>query len=268
MGSRNVLPVGPDVVTNNGGFTDWVHGRAVIVLEEIHITGRERYKISNMLKPIITNRDVTQNPKGAKPKTVLNTSNQMAYTNHNDGVPIETEDRRWFVIFSPFGSRIQMRMALGVKESREFFDPIYESLEREPGQWRKWLLEYQIPEWFDAEGEAMHTDEKEIMRDSGDDVEETLIKSVIEDGAIGVSMQVVSTSCLQAAVKARSFIEGVDLNKQVVTHHILNRMGFVKVSQKQTIHWDGKNHRVWLRAGIAPNNEVIRQLLEATKFRG
>lgn len=265
MGSRNAISVGSDILTSSGGFTDWAHGHALVSLEEIYLTGRDRFKIANTVKPFITNNRATVHPKGGKIKKVLNTCNQLAFTNHNDGVPIETADRRWFVIFSPYGSLSQLMRDLGVTETRHYFDVLYDSLRREPGQWRKWLLEHQIPAWFDADGSAMATDEKDVMADSGSDDLENVLQSVIDEGAAGVSAQCVSSSCLRAAVTYRAMAEGLDMPKTFSMHHILNRLNFVRVGKSHTIFWDGKNHRVWLKAGIAVNNEVIRQLLDATK---
>lgn len=265
MGSRNAISVGSDIVNHPGGFTDWAHGHALVALEEIYLTGRERFKIANTIKPFISNNRATIHPKGGKIKKVLNTCNQLAYTNHNDGVPIEDSDRRWFVIFSPYGSLSQLMRDLGVTETRQYFDVLYDSLKREPGQWRKWLLEHQIPAWFDADGSAMATDEKSVMAESGTDDLENVMQAVIDEGAPGVSAQCISSSCLRAAVVYRAMAEGLDMPKTFSMHHMLNRLNFVRVSKGHTIFWDGKNHRVWLKAGIAVNNEVIRQLLEATK---
>ena len=266
LGSRNTLEVGPEIVCNTGGFTDWAHGQSLLMLEEIYITGRERYRVFNTLKGWISNNSGSVNGKGDKPKKVVNTCNQIAFTNHSDAMPVERTDRRLYVVFSPFGSLAQMWLKLGVKASHEHFDPIYESLAREPGQWRKWLLEWPIPEWFDANGSAPETAEKEVMAQSGQDDLESVIRAVIRDGAYGVSEQCLSSACLTTAVRSAAIAEGLDVPSSFSFHHILNRMDFVKLSDRHTIKWDGKTHRVWLRAGIAQNNDAIRQLLDATKI--
>lgn len=264
MGRRNVLAVGPDIVCSTGGFTDWAHGHAVVILEEIHMTGKERYRIINAIKPFISNNDAAIHPKGSKFKKVLNTCNQLALTNHNDAVPLDKTDRRWFVIFTPFSSLAQLQVALGVTESRQHFDPFYDSLEAVPGQWREWLATYPIPAEFDANGAAILTDEKEMMSESGLDDLEMLVRGTIDAGCVGVSQQIVSSAYLSGAIKQQAFAEGVDMTRGFTLHHYLNRLNFVRVNG--TLHWDGKNHRVWVKSGVDTNNkDALRQLLDATK---
>lgn len=264
MGSRNVLPVGPDVLNNSGGFTDWAHGQALTVFEEIHMVGKDRYRLANMLKPIIANGTITVNVKNGKPKKVRNTSNQMALTNHSDAAALTDTDRRYFVMFSPFGTLSQMLLALGVSRARDHFDPIYESLEREPGQWRKWLLEMPIPDWFDADGSAMVTDEKEVMASSGMSDEDQLVLDTIADGAYGVAKDCFSSKHLRAAIAIRAMSTGMADPKPGNLNHIYVRHGFVSISGG-TLWWDGRNNRVWVRSGVSCDPDKIRAELDATK---
>lgn len=266
LGPRNVKPVGPDVLCNSGGFTDWAHGRALVTLEEIHMVGKDRYKLANMLKPIIANSTITVNVKGAKEKTVLNTCNQLALTNHSDAAAISDTDRRYFVIFSPFGALSQMLLALGVSQAREHFDPVYDSLAREPGQWRKWLLEMPIPEWFDADGSAMVTGEKEVMTSSGMSDEDQLVLDTLAEGGYGVAKDCFSSKHLRQAIAVRAMSVGMADPKPGGLNHVYVRHGFTNIPGG-TLKWDGKNYRVWVRAGVTLTNDQIRELLDATKPR-
>jgi hypothetical protein len=266
MGRRNVSSFGPEIICNSGGFTDWAHGYAFIALEEMYMTGRERFMIANRLKLFISNNDVNIYPKGAKPKDVVNTCCKIAYTNHTDGIPLdETQDRRWFVVFSPFANRAQLYEALGATsepEVRAYFDAIFNSLRSEPGQWRAWLMSLPIPEWFSADGAALMTDEKKIMAQSGVDDVESILRSIVEEGAFGVSATVLSSSMLTSALKARTFIEGVEVPKTTSLHHLLNRMGFMKVTR--VVKWQNVSHRLWIKPGVDEDNDNLRRLLDAT----
>lgn len=266
MGRRNVSSFGPEIIANSGGFTDWAHGYALIALEEMYMTGRERFVIANRLKLYIANNDVSVNAKGAKPKDVMNTTCKIAYTNHTDGIPIDEEkDRRWFVIFTPFATRDQMNAALGFTNEpqvRAHFDAIFDSLAREPGQWRAWLLSLEIPDWFSADGAALMTDEKRIMAQSGVDDVESIVRTIVEEGAHGVSPTVLSSSMLTSALKSRSFIEGIEVPKTTSLHHLLNRMGFMKVTK--VVKWQNMTHRLWIKPGVDEDNDNLRRLLDAT----
>lgn len=266
IGARNFMTVGPEIICNGGGFTDWAHGHAVLALEELHITGKERHKTANMLKQFISNNDATIHPKGGKPKPVLNTCNQIAYTNYSDAIPLDAaHDRRWLVIFSPFSSREQMCAALGVAYDRLHFDPLYDSLRDHAGQWRKWLLDMPIPEWFAPDSAPIHTEEKQTMADSSVDDVEMLARDLIREGTYGVSANCLSSACLSRALRQSAFSEGVELPKTTSLHHMLNRMGFVRAAAN--VKWDGATHRVWVGPAISAklNNEELRQLLELTK---
>lgn len=264
MGDANVIRVGPDVVSNQGGFTDWAHGHALIVLEEIYVEGKERWKIVNALKPIVTNNAITINGKGDKPKKVINTANQLALTNRNDAVPMNSaQDRRWLVIFTPYMNVLDLYRDLGVTEGRQFFDPLYDSLHTQAGQWRKWLLEMPIPDWFDAQGSALRTDEKSAMEASGTDDIEVITRDLIEAGGYGFSRQVISSACLSAKVRLQAINDGVELPKGNAWHHTLNRMGFARI--EKSLKWDGKAHRMWAVPGIDTSPDNLRKLLDATR---
>lgn len=267
LGERNAISVGPEIINNNGGFTDWAHGNAFVALEEMYLTGKDRHKVANAVKQFITNEKVTINPKGGKPKKVPNTSNQCAFTNHSDAIPLEAKrDRRWFVIFTPFDTREDLYKAMGFTtepEVRAHFDAMFDSLTREPGQWRKWLLEWTIPAWFTANGAAIDTEEKAQMANAGVDDIEQIARQIVEDGAFGVSATVLSSAMLTMAMRQSSFVEGVELPKSTSVHYLLNRMGFVKVAKN--LKWEGQTHRVWTRPGVNHDPDTLRGYLSATK---
>lgn len=266
MGGRNVSMIGPDVVCNSGGFTDWAHGRAVVVFEELYMTGRDRHRVANTVKPYITNNKVSINGKNDKPKDVPNTCNQLALSNHADAVPIEKgQDRRWLVIFTPYATREEMWAAIGVSnefEAEHHFDVIFDSLAREPGQWRKWLMDWKMPEWFSPNRAALHTAEKDEMSASGIDDVESIARSIIDEGAYGVGAAVLSSPCLSRAMTTRCFTEGVDIPKTHQMHHLLNRLGYVQVASQ--LKWKGTNNRVWAKSGVDKRLESLRAALDAT----
>lgn len=266
MGRRNVSSFGPEIICNAGGFTDWAHGHAFIALEEMYMTGRERFMIANRLKLFISNNRVNIYPKGAKQKDVINTCCKIAYTNHTDGIPLDdTQDRRWFVIFSPFANRAQLYESIGCTtepQVRSHFDAIFNSLEREPGQWRAWLQSLPIPDWFSADGAALMTEEKKIMAQSGVDDIESILRNIVEEGAHGVSATVLSSAMLTSALKARAFMEGLEVPKTTSLHHLLNRIGFMKVTR--LVRWQNMPHRLWIKPGVNEDNDNLRALLDAT----
>jgi len=267
MGERNVSSVGPAVVMNTGGFTDWAHGACVISMEELKMDGKQRYVIANAFKDNVTNSRITINRKGKGLLPIINISNFIAFTNFNDAVPLEENDRRWFVVFSPYSCALDCAVAnnaLTVKELGEKFDKVFSLCQQHPGQVRKWLTEMQIPAWFDPNGHAPDTPEKHEMRVSGEDEAHAIARQVIATGAYGVHPQVLSSACLTKAMKMVCMAEGIEIPKTSALSKMLGDLGYRAI--KQQIKWRGIPHRVWVIGKI--DNDSIREKLDSTVTSG
>ena len=259
MGARNVSEVGPKLVTNSGGFTDWAHGACVIALEEMLMMGKERYAIANAIKENITNDYVTINRKHRGQLPIINISNFIGSTNHNNAVPLEDGDRRWWVIFSAFGSMADIAKLHGVDDFPSHFGKVFKSTEAHPGQWRRWLLELQIPEWFNPDGHAPVTEEKGYMLQSGEDETHSIARQVIEAGAVGVTAEALSSACLTNAMRAVCIMENAELPKGSKVNAMLNDLKYKSLG---VIKIAGKLHRVWVRDGVS--RDRARALIEST----
>lgn len=77
-------------------FNDWAKNKQLAVVHEIMAKGR--YDTLNELKPLITEATVRINEKHVKPYDLENCINFLMFTNHDDALPIEADDRRYFVI--------------------------------------------------------------------------------------------------------------------------------------------------------------------------
>ena len=263
MGERNVSSVGPLVVMNSGGFTDWAHGACVIGMEELKMEGRNRYVIANAFKDNITNSRVTINRKGKGLLPILNISNFIAFTNFVDAVPLEDNDRRWYVVFSPYTNVHDAVKALGLPDTdalARMFDDIFTTARDCPGEFRKWLMEMTIPEWFKPNAHAPETEEKNQMRASGEDDEHAIARQVIATGAFGVCREVVSTSCLSNAMRAVCIVEGGEVPKSSKLARMLTDLGYRAVGRQ--VKWSGKPHRIWTLSNLS--NEQIRYHLDTT----
>lgn len=265
MGHRNVNSVGPGIVANTGGFTDFAHGFAVVALEEMMLTGKDRYRVHNILKEFITNSFISIHPKGGTPFSIINTTNYVSFTNHIDAIPISDTDRRWWIIFTPYSSCSELCEALelsGMSALSEYFTRIFESLDSQPGEWRKYFMEYAIDVDFIANGHAPFTDEKDLMRDSGEDEYEAIARQIISEGCEGVTDNLLSSSCLSLAMRAVAIMDGLDIPKTTAFNHLLTRLGFAQIG---VVRWRGKTHRVWSKGGKKMDTDLIRDILELTK---
>lgn len=110
MGRSNVRNVSPKVLGTD--FTGWAEGSCVAVLEEIKLTGHNRYDILNALKPFVTNDSIEVHRKGKDTYDAVNTTNYIAFTNYPDALPLTDTDRRWWIVFSPFTHKDEMEAAI------------------------------------------------------------------------------------------------------------------------------------------------------------
>lgn len=264
MGRRHVGVTGNETLCNSGGFTDWATGKAVNVIEEIMLTGKERHKIDNMLKQYISNDHVSINPKGGKHYDTKNTTNHMAVTNYSDAVPIVLPERRWFVIFSPFSEMMDQVKANGFEFEHELearFGRIFNSLETHPGQWRTWLLSIQMPAEFMPNGHAMMTPEKRMMAGNSADDVELHARSLVKDGGFGIHPQVILTKPFFRRLEQIAATEGFIIPKTTKREYLMTKLGY---SRGIRLRWNGENAHTWVRQDCPADPDVMRALLDET----
>jgi len=268
MGFANATSVGAKLVCSD--FGDWQEGSCVTAFEELMITGAKRYAVANAIKEPITNNTLKINRKGRPAgASIINVTNYIAFTNFVDAVPLEDNDRRWWVIFSPFNSLTGLAGALSLTTEglTAHYDMIFDSLtDVRRGEWRKFLTEYTVSANFKPNSKAPDTEEKHEMQAGGEDAHEAVARQCIETGAVGVGQFVLSSSSLTAAMRTVCVQDGLDIPKTTAVNHVLTRMGFSPVRQ---LKWDGKPHRVWWKRGTVANNdnETLRSMLELTKIQ-
>lgn len=261
MGRTNVRNISPKVLGTD--FTGWAEGAAIGVLEEIKLTGHNRYDILNALKPFVTNDSVEIHRKGCDPYDAVNTMNYIAFTNHGDALPLNDTDRRWFVLFTPFASRDDLSRAVGGSGLRAYFDVLHSSIESHRAELRQWMLDYAIPEWFNRNGDAPETREKASMVAMSISSDEDAARDVIERGAVGVTRNLLSSKCLADAMTECDdpfSIATTSINR------LLTKMGFSQLPKK--VKWNGAAHRVWTRGEVPSGNEGVRAVLDSTMTLG
>ena len=257
MGRPNVKQISPKVLGTD--FTDWAHGACVGVLEEIKLTGHNRYDILNAIKPFITNDEVPIHPKGQAERNVVNTMNYVAFTNHSDALPLGDNDRRFFIVFTPFGSEEELSVAIRASAGvgpGAYFDSLYGAIASQGSELRRWLLDHSISESFKPNGRAPATSEKALMVAMSASPEEEAIREAIESRTVGVTEMVLSSSCLSDAIAGA----GVEVPQTSALNRLLAKMGWVKVPKK--VKWRGRAHTVWVRGQCSLDNDFLRESLE------
>ena len=181
LGDRNVGTVSPTQVTSN--FNGWATNVIVNVLEELRVVGHNRHDVINALKPLITDRMIQINEKGVKPYMTYNTANYMCFTNYKDSLPLDINDRRWWVLFVQIESLDDMANAVG-EEAITYFPKLFNAVRNNRAELRKWLLDYEISDEFMNIKQAPMTDDKLSMIATEDDSFEGYgeLKELIKEG--------------------------------------------------------------------------------------
>lgn len=264
MGHRNVGVTGNATLTASGGFNDWALRAAVNIIEEIMLTGKVRHQLYNAMKEFISNNQININSKGAKTYDAYNCTNHWANTNHNDAIPLETEDRRWFVIFTPWSSLPDMQRYCGLtpeawKERTDAIDSLWNN---HAGELRGWFLSLQIGPEFDVRGSAPMTPEKKRMMASSQDDAESVASQIIADGSHGITANAFSSACLSNILKVRALQEGFELPRGMALNHMLTRMGYSRLSK--LVKWRNSVHTIWIKNGFDEDNNAVRLELDRT----
>lgn len=252
MGQENIILISPKVLGTD--FNHWAEGHCVGVLEEVRLAGHNRHDILNAIKPNITNDHVPIHRKGVDEYNILNTTNYMAFTNHADALPVEMDDRRYAIIFTPFDTREQLMERVG----EGYFDALHDAMYAEPGEIRSWLLGVDLS-GFDPNGSAPMTADKMSMVEMNKSDEELLAEEVIHEGAVGVSEEVISSGHLTAAMRAKSDA----YLKTTMVNRLLVKLGYTQ--KGSPIKWNGKTCRVWTKAKLRGLDAAeLRNRLEVT----
>lgn len=268
MGHINVGIISPETMAGSN-FNDWAKGRCVNVLEEIKIPGH-RHDVYNKIKPLITNPRIEIHGKGKASTTVINTTNYIGFTNHDDAMPLDDKDRRNFVLFTPWRNIDEMHAAvaaLGLTID-QYWDQLWDPIKNRPDAVRGFFDSIDISA-FNANSRAPATSFKTELVAAGDlDDAEGHARFWVEEGCFGVSKTVVSSACLTR--KLGEMEPPIKIHTSRV-RKVLTSMGFEQVGD--VLKWKGASHRVWVQATVTSkvtsgSTDWLRGELDKTDLGG
>lgn len=259
LGISNVKMTSISSLANSGGFTDWASGAAVNFIEEIQLTGKERYKLFNAMKTYIADNFIDINRKGrASGMSVTNVTNHWANTNYGDALPLDDGDRRWCVVFTPYTTIEEAAAAKGLADVDALvahFKMLGTSMRAEPGAWRGWLLGIDTSA-FVPDGRAPDTGEKSSMKLMSQDPMDQSVIDVLEQGGQGITKECFSSSVLMTTVAIRT-------GEKVSNRHwnmTLSRLGYLQM--EKTVWWNNQTHRIWAKKSLT--KDEIKTILDKT----
>lgn len=253
LGDSNVGTVSPSQVISD--FNGWASGSIVNVLEELRVKGHNRHEAVNCLKPLITDRMIQINDKGVKQYMTYNNTNYICFTNYKDSLPLDQDDRRWWVIFVPVENLQDIKNHIG-EDPSTYFPRLFSAVRQHGREVRRWLAEYKISKEFMNIKQAPMTSYKMSMiateQASSEGYSE--IKELIEEGGRYFNQEVVSSSDLFDALAFKYSDLDLTTNKKNL---VLKKLGYSLNSKPVKI--DGKTRRIWTKNVI--DNDKIRELL-------
>ncbi len=236
-------------------FTGWAEGSLLVCIEEIRISGTNKYAILDKMKPLITNSTIAVVHKGKDEKHIPNFTSYMMFTNHADAIPVGENDRRYCVIFTKQTRKEDLfAQHGGAVASEAYFGALFGDLEERPDVFARMLQDWKISDDFSPSGRAPETDGLAAMRamhvsEDRDDMETAIAEYA--SPVVGTNLIDVTHLRNMAVMDGRNF----PLTKAV--SHILSDMGYtpiegrrVKISKTRTDHY------VWIRDGSLHPNEA------------
>ena len=254
LGDKNVGAINPSQVVSD--FNGWATNVTVNVLEELRVKGHNRYEAVNSLKPLITDRMIQINDKGVKQYMTYNTANYICFTNYKDSLPLDQDDRRWWILFAPIESLSKLKDYVG-ETAEVYFPKLFDAVRSHGGEVRKWMLEFPLTKEFLAIKQAPMTSHKLSMiatEELGFDGYSE-IKELIEEGNEFYNRKVISYSDLFDDLLMR--YPEINLNARE-KNNILKKLGYSVLPKQVKIN--GKVKRFWTKENY--DNDQIRAFLD------
>ena len=246
LGEANISTVSPVQATSS--FNGWATNAAVIVLEELKISGSNRHATVNAIKPLVTDDVIQINDKGVSQFQCENTANYICFSNHVDCIPVTDTDRRWWMISTP---------KLTLDQGSEYFSRLNFTINNHGSEIRKWLSEHKISEKFTGMHRAPETTHKlnviETEQNTVDGFAE--VSELLMEGSEFYNSKVACTGPLFRDLELSMVHSGLSRWQQ---GHLMKSLGFVKYARRR-VAIGGKRYSAWVRADISQSeiDEVV-----------
>lgn len=188
MGALNVRVVSPEVLRSQ--WNDWSMEALLLILEEIHIPGEQRERVTNGIKQLITDDVITINKRNTHAQCdVPNFANIIGFTNYKDALHLKEAARRWCVVFS----RLQTKKQVEALTDSGHFDRLEWLITDEGAAGLRYaMLTRKIPDSFPVNGPAPHTEYRDaVVEESKNSVQVALEAAIADDDQVLVGKDLI-----------------------------------------------------------------------------
>jgi hypothetical protein len=219
MGVSNVRMLNAQILESD--FTDWTVGQCVTCVEEVRLIKHNKFEIVNRIKPYITNNVIEVHPKGKAPYDAINTTSYLLFSNFQDCIPLDPNERRYCVLFSRWQRAEKLNEFK--EENPDYYEKLYETLEKSAPALRKWLLEREQEPDFKPLGDAPDTQaRRQMIRLSQPEFIQQLDDAISEEIHPLISRELLDLSVLND----KFFDMGVEIPSAKTLSSMLTRYGF------------------------------------------
>jgi len=215
-------PKAEELVHSGSTFNGWMRGKLMIIVNEIKVD--ERRELIEILKPMISDKRVEVQAKGADQEMEDNPANWLLFSNHKDAIPVNKNGRRYAIHYSAIQSNAD-RIARGMDDA--YFNGLFSWLYNGGNEIiADWLLNYPIERGAIPMRAPETSSQQEAVRVSRGPIEVAIVNAV-EDGLAGFRGGYVST----LATMKRLREVGVRQPAQATVHRILEGMGYFEIGR-------------------------------------
>lgn len=235
-------------------FNDWAVGSCLIGIEEIRISGTNKWRVLDQLKPMISNDSIAVEPKGATRYHAPNFASYLMTTNHQDAVPMSDNDRRYCVIFTRHRRQEDLFAQHGGRDAAgDYFARLFSESERRIDAIGRFLLDHKPSAEFNPKGRAPITSGLAEMRAANVSDDRQVVEDAIEDYASPIiSDKLLDITHLNNSV----VIDGGSLPQGRVVASVLRDMGYTQVSKKR-IKIKKALHYIWFNKSSMGEDQAV-----------
>lgn len=235
-------------------FNDWAVGSVLSCVEEIRISGTNKWAILDKIKPMLTNDTIAVEPKGRAAYSAPNFASYLMLTNHQDAIPVSNNDRRYCVIFTKQSEESDLFEELGGRDGvSDYFSRLFSESTRRVDAIGRWLLDRKQGADFHPAGRAPITRGLADMREANVSDDQGVLREAIADYACSV----VSATLIDVThLSARVLMDGDDqLPTGRKIGQMLRELGYSPVIPKCFLI-KRKKHYIWTKRNKVTDDEA------------
>ena len=254
----NATQLDPNQFTK-GTFSGWAYGSVLNIVEEIRISGDNRWSIIDRMKPYITNDTIQVEEKFCDSRTVPNFTSYFLLTNYQDALPITSGDRRYCVLYSRCQSEEHLFELLGGEnETNTYFVRLFTETDRRMDAICYYFMKREISADFAPKGRAPKTLSREKMIGYSVSHDSEEVKDLIAHYHCDVINETILDVTLLTKLNFEEFEPSIPkLPKTAVLNRILLQLGYEKMQIRLNVPTPNgarKKHTLWRKSSANENN--------------